>query len=437
MSTANLARTPFHHWSAERGARFVDFTGWEMPMSYGSIIDEHHACRSGAAFFDVSHMGRLRITGRHARKFLDRVCTRQIMGMERGTVRYSLVCNERGGVRDDVLVYCYEEDDYMMVVNASNRLKILDWFGSIKARENMTFQMEDVTADTAMAAIQGPKVMVYCYEEDDYMMVVNASNRLKILDWFGSIKARENMTFQMEDVTADTAMAAIQGPKVIDIVGTFSREIPTLKRYRFAEKSLMIAKLTVSRTGYTGEDGVEIVMGSTVAKFVLPMLLREKEGVTAMVRPAGLGARDSLRTEASMPLYGHEITEEIDPLSAGLGFAVKLDKGDVDTREGRFIGQEALLKIKADGVQNSLVGFEVEGRRSARQGMLLYQGGKHVGHVSSGCLSPTLDKVIAMGYVPAAMSAVGTEFELDLGKVKTTAKVVKMPFYNPVRTKTA
>jgi aminomethyltransferase len=279
--------------------------------------------------------------------------------------------------------------------------------------------------------------LVYCYEEDDYMMVVNASNRLKILDWFGSIKARENMTFQMEDVTADTAMAAIQGPKVIDIVGTFSREIPTLKRYRFAEKSLMIAKLTVSRTGYTGEDGVEIVMGSTVAKFVLPMLLREKEGVTAMVRPAGLGARDSLRTEASMPLYGHEITEEIDPLSAGLGFAVKLDKGDVDTREGRFIGQEALLKIKADGVQNSLVGFEVEGRRSARQGMLLYQGGKHVGHVSSGCLSPTLDKVIAMGYVPAAMSAVGTEFELDLGKVKTTAKVVKMPFYNPVRTKTA
>ena len=198
----------------------------------------------------------------------------------------------------------------------------------------------------------------------------------------------------------------------------------------------MIAKLTVSRTGYTGEDGVELVMGSTVAKFVLPMLLREKEGVTAMVRPAGLGARDSLRTEASMPLYGHEISEEIDPLRAGLGFAVKLDKGDVDTREGRFIGQEALLKIKADGVQNSLVGFEVEGRRSARQGMLLYQGGKHVGHVTSGCLSPTLDKVIAMGYVPAAMSAVGTEFELDLGKVKTTAKVVKMPFYNPVRTKT-
>ena len=379
MTTATLARTPFHPWSAERGARFVDFAGWEMPMSYGSIIDEHHACRTGAAFFDVSHMGRLKFTGRHARKFLDRVCTRQILGMEKGQVRYSLVCNERGGVRDDVLVYCYDEDDYMMVVNASNRLKILDWFRSVKERENMTFQMEDVTADTAMAAIQGPKVM--------------------------------------------------------EMVGSFSREIPTLKRYRFAEKSLMIAKLTVSRTGYTGEDGVELIMGSTVAKFVLPMLLREKDGVHAMVRPCGLGSRDSLRTEASMPLYGHEITEEIDPISAGLSFAVKLDKGQGDSREGTFIGQEALQKIKAEGTKHTLVGFEVEGRRAARQGMSVHRGGEHVGHVTSGCLSPTLDKVIAMGYVPTELSAEGTEFEIDLGKMRTGAKIVKMPFYNPVRAK--
>ncbi|MFM8639221.1 MAG: glycine cleavage system aminomethyltransferase GcvT [Planctomycetota bacterium] len=379
MSTATLARTPFHPWSAERGARFVDFAGWEMPLSYGSFIDEHHACRTGAAFFDVSHMGRLRITGRHARKFLDRVCTRLILGMERGQVRYSLVCNERGGVRDDVLVYCYDEDDYMMVVNASNRLKIMDWFRAIKERENLTFSMEDITASTAMAAIQGPKVM--------------------------------------------------------ELVGTFSREIPTLKRYRFAEKSLMVAKLTVSRTGYTGEDGVELVMGSTVAKFVLPMLLREKDGVAGAVRACGLGSRDSLRTEASMPLYGHEITEEIDPLSAGLGFAVKLDKGAADEREGRFIGQDALEAVAKAGPKHRLVGFEVEGRRAARQGMGIHRGGEHVGHVTSGCLSPTLDKVIAMGYVPSELSAEGTEFEIDLGKARTAARIVKMPFYNPVRAK--
>lgn len=377
MTQATLNRTPFHQWNVQHGAKLVDFVGWEMPISYGSIIEEHHACRTSGGFFDVSHMGRVKFTGRHARKFLDRVCTRQIMGMQRGMVRYSLVCNERGGVRDDVLVYCYEEDDYLMVCNASNRLKLLDWFRAIKERENMTFAMEDLTESTAMAAIQGPKVM--------------------------------------------------------EIVATMSREIPTLKRYRFAEKSLLVAKLTVSRTGYTGEDGVEVIMGSTVAKFVLPMLLREKEGVTSQVKPVGLGARDTLRTEAGMPLYGHEIGEEIDPLSAGLDFAVKLDKGQADEREGSFIGQEALQKVKAAGLKHRLAGFEVEGRRAARQGMSIWRGGEHVGHVTSGCLSPTLDKVIAMGFVPAELSAVGTEFEIDLGKVRTAAKVVPLPFYNPVR----
>lgn len=377
MTHATLSRTPFYQWNAQHGAKFVDFVGWEMPISYGSILDEHHACRTSGGFFDVSHMGRVRFTGRHARRFLDHVCTRQIMGMQRGMVRYSLVCNERGGVRDDVLVYCYDEDDYLMVCNASNRLKLLDWFRGVKERENMTFAMEDQTMDTAMAAIQGPKVM--------------------------------------------------------EIVATMSREIPTLKRYRFAEKSLLVAKLTVSRTGYTGEDGVEVIMGSTVAKFVLPMLLREKQGVTSLVKPVGLGARDTLRTEASMPLYGHEITEDIDPLSAGLEFAVKLDKGEADDREGRFIGQDALQKLKREGTKHRLVGFEVEGRRAARQGMSIWRGGEHVGHVTSGCLSPTLDKVIAMGYVPSELSAHGMEFEIDLGKARTAARVVPMPFYNPVR----
>lgn len=377
MTNATLNRTPFHAWNQQHGAKFVDFVGWEMPISYGSIIEEHHACRTSGGFFDVSHMGRVRFTGRHARRFLDHVCTRQIMGMQRGMVRYSLVCNERGGVRDDVLVYCYEEDDYVMVCNASNRLKLLDWFRAVKEAQSMVFSMDDQTEETAMAAIQGPKVM--------------------------------------------------------DIVATMSREIPTLKRYRFAEKSLLVAKITVSRTGYTGEDGVEVIMGSTVAKFVLPMLLREKEGVIAGVKPVGLGARDSLRTEASMPLYGHEISEDLDPLSAGLSFAVKLDKGEGDEREGKFIGQEALQRIHKEGVRNTLVGFEVEGRRAARQGMTIWHGGKQVGTVTSGCLSPTLDKVIAMGYVPAGQAAQGTEFEIDLGKQRTTAKIVPMPFYNPVK----
>lgn len=377
MTTATLHRTPFHPWNAQHGAKFVEYAGWEMPISYGSILEEHHACRTSGGFFDVSHMGRVKFAGRHARRFLDRVCTRLIMGMQRGMVRYSLVCNAQGGVRDDVLVYCYEEDEYLMVCNAANRKKLLEWFRQVKEKENMTFAMEDVTEGTAMAAIQGPKVM--------------------------------------------------------DVVATMSREIPTLKRYRFAEKSLLVAKLTVSRTGYTGEDGVEVIMGSTVARFVLPMLLREKEGVTQVVRPVGLGARDTLRTEASMPLYGHEISEEIDPLSAGLEFAVKLDKGQADEREGTFIGQEALQRIHKEGVRNKLVGLEVEGRRAARQGMTVHKGDAQVGTVTSGCLSPTLDKVIAMAFVPAEHAEVGTAFEIDLGKTRTAARVVPMPFYNPVR----
>ncbi len=377
MTNATLNRTPFHPWNLQHGAKFVDFVGWEMPISYGSIIEEHHACRTSGGFFDVSHMGRVRFTGRHARKFLDRVCTRLIMGMERGMVRYSLVCNENGGVRDDVLVYCYEEDDYLMVVNASNRMKLLEWFRGVKEEQGMVFAMDDQTEQTAMAAIQGPKVM--------------------------------------------------------DIVSTMSREIPTLKRYRFAEKSLLVAKLTVSRTGYTGEDGVEVIMGSTVAKFVLPMLLREKAGAISAVRPVGLGARDTLRTEASMPLYGHEISEEIDPLSAGLQFAVKLDKGQGNELEGSFIGQAALQKIHAQGPRNKLVGFEVEGRRAARQGMTIWKQGEQVGTITSGCLSPTLDKVIAMGFVPAGSTDVGTEFEIDLGRTRTAARVVPMPFYNPMK----
>jgi aminomethyltransferase len=207
----------------------------------------------------------------HARKFLDRVCTRQILGMEKGQVRYSLVCNERGGVRDDVLVYCYDEDDYMMVVNASNRLKILDWFRSVKERENMTFQMEDVTADTAMAAIQGPKVM--------------------------------------------------------ELVGGFSREIPTLKRYRFAEKSLMVAKLTVSRTGYTGEDGVELVVPAAAAEAVWSAI--HSAGTPHGLRACGLGARDTLRLEAGLCLYGHDIDEKTSPVEAGLTWRIDQHEADL------------------------------------------------------------------------------------------------------------
>lgn len=378
MSNATAAapkRTPFHAFHLDHGGQMVDFAGWSLPIRYGSIIEEHRQVRASGGFFDVSHMGRIRFSGRHARRFLDRVCTRQIFGMERGMCRYSLVCNERGGCRDDVLVYCYDEDEYLMVCNAANRAKLLEHFAQVKG----------------------------------------------------------DLVFRMSDETESTAMAAFQGPRVMEVVAGMSREIPTLKRYRFAVKNLLVVKMTVSRTGYTGEDGVEVILGATMAKVALSMLLKDKGDQAGLVKPIGLGARDTLRMEAGMPLYGHEIDEETDPLSAGLGFAVKLEKGLDDERIGGFIGQDALRRIAAEGPKRTLVGLRLEGRRSPRQGMRVLRGDADIGAVTSGCLSPTLDYPIAMAFVPPDASELGTQLVVDFGGAKVAGQVVKLPFHSATR----
>jgi aminomethyltransferase len=377
MSTATEApkHTPFHALHLEHKAKMVEFAGYDMPIAYGSIIEEHKWCRSSAGFFDVSHMGRLRFSGRHARKFLDHVCTRQIYGMQAGMIRYSLVCNDQGGCRDDVLVYCVDEDEYLMVCNASNRHKLLKHFAERKGE----------------------------------------------------------FSFKLADETDSTAMVAIQGPKAMDLISRISSTIPTMKRYNFMVKNLVVIKLLVSRTGYTGEDGVEVILPSAMAKLALGMVLKDMGGDSSVVKPVGLGARDTLRMEAGMPLYGHEITEEIDPVSAGLEFAIKFEKGmtgtDADERTGKFVGQDALRAIKAAGPKLRRVGLFVEGRRSPRQGMPVLSGGQVVGELTSGCISPSLDRGIAMAYVPAAMAAIGTAFEVDLsGKGMAAAVVTKLPF---------
>ncbi len=373
VATEPLRSSPLKAFHHEHGAKLVGYAGWEMPLLYTGtgIIEEHRHCRTAVGFFDVSHMGRLRFSGRHARRFLDHVCTRQILGMAKGQIRYSLVCNERGGCRDDVLVYCLDEDQFLMVCNAANRAKLKEHF----------------------AAVRG------------------------------------DMVFKMEDQTESTAMIALQGPKAMDIVSTMSREIPSLKRYRFTEKNLLVIKLLVSRTGYTGEDGVEIILGAGMAKAALNMFLKQGQGAE-LVKPCGLGSRDSLRLEAGMPLYGHEIDEETDPLSAGLDFAVKLDKGADDERAGSFIGQEALRAIAARGVAKKLVGLRLEGRRAGRQGMRVLRAGQPTGVVTSGCLSPTLDASIAMAYVQTADAVLGTTLEVEFGPGKSAAAtIVPLPFY--------
>lgn len=371
-SPQTLLKTPFHQFHVDHGGKMVDFAGWEMPLHYGSILDEHHQVRTSGGMFDVSHMGRLRFTGRDARRFLDHVCTRQIFDMTAGQARYSIVCNERGGCRDDVLVY----------------------------------RLDDA----------------------EFIMVCNASNRLKLIEHFNQVKAATGLIFKLVDETISTAMIALQGPKAIEFISNFSSEIPKLKRYRFTEKNLIFAKLIISRTGYTGEDGVEVILPAKFAGEVVRLFMKETGGNSA-VKPAGLGARDSLRLEAAMALYGHEITEEFDPLSAGLNFAIKLDKGDDNPDIGRFIGQDALQKIARDGLKRKLVGLQLQGKRSARQGMNVMRDGKPVGAVTSGCLSPTLGYPIAMAFVDAAHSEVGADLQIDLGKATVEARVVAMPFY--------
>ncbi len=374
-STApTLARTPFYDLHVDHKGRMVEYAGWELPITYGSIMEEHKFTRESGGFFDVSHMGRLRFSGRHARRFLDFVCTRQIFGMEKGQIRYSLVCNERGGCRDDVLVYCIDDDEYLMVCNAANREKLLAHFAQV----------------------------------------------------------RGDMTFKLVDETKSTAMCAIQGPKVIELISKLSKEVPTLKRYRFTVKNLMIIKVLVSRTGYTGEDGVEVILPSSMARLALGMVLKDMGSETSVIRPVGLGARDTLRLEAGMPLYGHEMDEETDPISAGLSFGVKLDKGMAGTPDdahiGNFIGQEALRAIVARGPQKQLVGLHIEGRRAARQGARVLSNGVDVGAVTSGCLSPSLDRVIAMAYVPPTLAAIGTPLEVNFNSMNTPAVVTAMPF---------
>jgi aminomethyltransferase len=357
-------RTPFHDFHISAGAKMVDFAGWDMPLLYRSIVDEHHQTRKSGSLFDVSHMGRLNFTGKDAPTFLNKVLTRNVTDQRVGQSRYSLVCNPAGGVMDDVII---------------------------------------------------------SKDAKNWMLVCNASNRDKIVSHFTEQRRLLRLDFDMADYTQSTAMVAIQGPKVIDrLAEILPVELKSMKRYSFETSSFMLIKFSVYRSGYTGEDGVEIVLPAKMASMAMKLVAgKDHEGAT--IRPAGLGARDTLRLESAMALYGHELTEEMDPISAGLNWAIDLNKD--------FIGVEPLREIAAKGPKRKLVGLELEGKRIARQGTPLLSGTQIVGEVTSGTLSPTLGKSIAMAYVDAALTAEGTELSADLKGTLNPAKIVKLPFY--------
>jgi aminomethyltransferase len=313
-------------------------------------------------------MGRLHFSGKDALPFLNKVLTRNVADQKVGQSRYSLVCNASGGVMDDVII------------------------------------SKDVK---------------------NWILVCNASNREKLVKHFTQVRHDLDLDFDMADNTESTAMVAIQGPKVIDRVsGVLPVDVKQLKRYGFESGSYMgLLKFTIFRSGYTGEDGVEVIIPAKVAPMAMKLIAGKTDRDGATIRPAGLGARDTLRLEAGMPLYGHELNENIDPISAGLAWAVDLNKD--------FIGAEVLRRIAAEGPKRKLVGLELDGKRIARQGtpVVADGGGQTVGEVTSGTLSPTLQQSIAMAYVDAGKAAEGTELAVDLKGTTVPAKVVKLPFY--------
>jgi aminomethyltransferase len=349
------ARTALYDWHVARKARMVPFGGWEMPVQYADIVEEHKAVRSSAGLFDIGHMARVSFGGQDATGFLERVFSNSVAGMKLDQVRYGLICNEAGSILDDVLVYRWPYG-YSMVVNASNRAKILAWFE--QQRTGFDVEISDMTNDTAMLAIQGPQAVEMC-------------------------------------------------------AGMFDFDAGTLKYY-YAKPTLYCrTSAVVSRTGYTGEDGLEIIVPNHLAVSLA------EELVAKGAKPCGLGSRDTLRLEAAMPLYGHEMTEAIDPLSAGLGWAVKLDKD--------FIGRDAL---KTKTITHTRVGLELEGKRAAREGSaVLALDGTSLGTVSSGSYAPWLEKSIAMAMLPKTHASVGTKLEVDIRGSRTPAQIVPLPFY--------
>jgi aminomethyltransferase len=348
------------------GAQMVEFGGWMMPLQYSSMRAEHLAVRERAGIFDVSHMGEFQMAGPRAEAALERVVTNRVADLEPGQARYTVICNESAGIIDDALVYRHAADRFVIVVNAGPRPVDLEHFRSVVGD---ACEVQDLTADVGLLAVQGP------------------------------------LAIEILQPLTDAALA----------------EVPY---YHFIEGQLAGVPATLSRTGYTGEDGFEAFLDAGETAGVWDTIL--EAGARAGIQPCGLGSRDTLRMEASMRLSGQDIDLTTNPLEAGLGWAVKLDKEE-------FVGRDALLTVKQDGPRRSFVGLELEGRAIARHGYRVLDGGRHVGDITSGTFSFTLGKAIAMGYVESTSKDSG-ELAVEVRGASVAATRTPLPFYKRPRT---
>jgi aminomethyltransferase len=361
-----LKRTPLYDAHVKAGARMVPFGGWEMPVQYAGIIEEHRTVRTAVGLFDVSHMGEFEVEGPDALGALQRLTTNDVAALDIGQVQYSALCYPDGGIVDDLTVYRVGADRYMLTVNAGNIDKDWEW----------------VTSHGGGA--------------------------------------------RWRNVSAETALVAVQGPKAEALVGRLTeRDVTRIGYYRFAHGAVAGVRTLISRTGYTGEDGFELYVAAGDATRLWATLL--ETGRADGVAPIGLGARDTLRLEMRYALYGNDIDATTNPLEAGLGWIVKPGKGP-------FIGRDAIDKVRAAGPARRLVGLEMAERAVARHGYPVVKDGAPIGVVTSGSYGPSVDRYIAMAYVATPHAAVGTELGVEIRGQAKPARVVKTPFYPP-RTK--
>jgi len=368
VSDELLKRTSLYDKHAALGARLVPFAGWEMPIQYKGISLEHQAVRERAGLFDVSHMGELELRGEKALELVNSLITNDLTRAVDGQATYTCCCNERGTIKDDLIVYRRAHDDVLVVCNASNRAKISAHFAAA-ARSVCDFK--DISDETALLALQGPEA-------------------LSILSKAG-----------------------------------VSLDLSTQKSFRFAQGTIAGIACTIARTGYTGEDGVELFCAWNEAPALWDTLMAA--GADAGIEPIGLGARDTLRLEMRYALYGNDIDETTNPIEAGLGWVVKAAKGE-------FTGRDAIEKVRVAGPRRKLVGIEMADRAVARHGYPVVKNSHTLGVVTSGSYGPSVDKSIALAYVEAPHAAVGADLGVDIRGQARPARVVKTPFH-PSRVK--
>jgi len=367
VTEGDIKTTPLSRVHRAAGARMVPFAGWDMPVQYTGVIDEHRAVRTRAGMFDVSHMGEVDVVGTEALEFLQQVTCNDVSRLAPGRIQYNALTTPEGTFVDDLLVYKRAEDDYLLVINAGNTPKDVAWL---------------------------------LYHAKGYGV-------------------------RVADVSDRWCQIAVQGPRAPEIVQALTPlPLGAMKYYGFAQGDVSGVGCIVSRTGYTGEDGFEIYGPADAAETLWHAILAA--GAPHGLQPAGLAARDTLRLEAKMALYGNDIDDTTTVLEADLGWILKLEKGD-------FLGRDALLRQKDEGIARKLVGFETEGRAIARHGHVALASGQPVGRVTSGTFAPFLGKNIGLAYLPIALAEPGSRFDIEIRGRAEPAVVVPTPFYKRAR----